>query len=310
MTYGALGSDTGGSIRNPAALCGVVGLKPTYGRVSRHGVVPSSWSLDHAGPMGRSVNDVALMLEVMAGHDPADPTTTRDPIEPYADALARSGGRLPQGLRIGLVREHFFEDLDDSYAERVEEAIEVLGSLGAQIVDLSIPLLSLSETAFAPRGITLAEAYATYEVAFRRDPQAFGEDVAFRLTAGRAITASQYLNAQRMRAMVRAAFAEAMTSCDLLVAPVNAKPAFTIGSTPPEQKVMNTFKLVRTPLLNLTGLPAISVPCGVVDGLPVGLQLIGRPFEESLLLVAARAYEFASPFLEELAANERYLAAS
>jgi aspartyl-tRNA(Asn)/glutamyl-tRNA(Gln) amidotransferase subunit A len=258
--------------------------------------------------MGRTVSDVALMLEAMAGYDPADPTTTRDPVENYGDALAQSEGRLPPGLRVGIVREHFFEDLDDAYAERVEAAIAVLGSLGAQLVELSIP--HLREGLVAQRGISQAEAYATYEVAFRRDPGAFGEDVAFRLTAGSAITASQYLNAQRMRTMVCAAFAEAMRSCDLLVTPMNVRPAFAIGATTPQQTIANTFKLGRSPLLNVTGLPAISVPCGLADGLPVGLQLIGRPFEESLLLVAARAYEFASPFLGELAANERYLAAS
>lgn len=308
MAYGALGSDTGGSIRMPAALCGVVGLKPTYGRVSRAGVVPLSWSLDHCGPMGRTVSDVALMLDAIAGHDPADPTTTSDPVEPYGDAVARSEGRLPRGLRIGIVREHFFEDLDDAYAQRVEEAIAVLGSLGAQFVELTIPYLR--ESLVAQRGISQAEAYATYELALRADPQAFGEDVRFRLMAAKAITASQYLNAQRIRTMARAAFAEAMRSCDLLVTPMNVRPAFVIGSTPPQQAITNTFKLGRAPLLNVTGLPAISVPCGLADGLPVGLQLIGRPFEESLLLVAARAYEFASPFLPELIANERYLAAS
>jgi aspartyl-tRNA(Asn)/glutamyl-tRNA(Gln) amidotransferase subunit A len=305
MAYGALGTDTGGSIRMPAALCGIVGLKPTYGRVSRAGIIGVGWSLDHCGPMGRTVQDVALMLEVMAGHDSADPTTTRDPLESYAAALARSEGRLPSGLRIGIVRRHFFEDLNPAYAERVEDAIGILGSLGARFVELSIP--HLEEGLVAQRGIAQAEAYATYEVAFRRDPEAFGKDLAIRLRAAKAITAAHYLNAQRIRAMVRAAFAESMRSCDVLVAPMNAQPAFTIGATPPEHTIMNTFKLGRATLSNLTGLPAISVPCGLADGLPVGLQLIGRPFEESLLLATAHAYECAFPFTKALAANERYL---
>ncbi|ATY85896.1 Asp-tRNA(Asn)/Glu-tRNA(Gln) amidotransferase GatCAB subunit A [Kyrpidia spormannii] len=300
MGYGALGTDTGGSIRLPAALCGIVGLKPTYGRVSRKGLLPLSWSLDHVGPMTRTVKDAAYLLEVLAGADDGDPSCSRRPVEPYGALVEPMGDRPLKGVRLGVVREYFFEDLDDEIRRAVDRALAVSEDLGAEIVEVTVPWID--EAAVAQRAISQVEGFAVHERWFRSQPELYGEDVRIRLEIGEKIPGYQYVQAQRIRRMFQKAFLKVFDRCDAVVAPTNARPPCGIGEVGPEETVNNIFRLGRTPLFNLLGFPVLSVPCGKTsEGLPVGLQWVGRPFGEASLLGFAHAYEQATPWHREFA---------
>jgi aspartyl-tRNA(Asn)/glutamyl-tRNA(Gln) amidotransferase subunit A len=289
MCYGAPGSDTGGSIRCPAALCGVVGLKPTYGRVPRTGVLPLSWSLDHVGPMTRTVEDSALMLEVMAGHDPADRTSARLPVPVYVRGLHDG----VKGLRLGVPREWFWEPIQVEVEARVREAVAALERLGAEVEEVSLPSL---EQALAPQQLILfAEAAAYHRPYLRTRSHEYGPNVRVRLAQGLFINGADYLDAQRARRLVRREFLTCLEKCDALLTPTVPITAPPVGAEsvrlggvtgPPVQfLVRNTFPF------NLTGLPAVSVPCGLAEGLPVGLQIAGRPWHEAMILRIARAVE-------------------
>lgn len=283
LCYGSLGSDTGGSIRIPAALCGITGLKPTYGRVSRAGVLPLSWSLDHAGPMARTVRDVALLLTAIAGPDPADPAAATVPVPDFTAGL-EDGVR---GLRIGLPRAYFFEQLDDDVARAVEAAVDVLRTEGAEVREVSVPHLDVAAAAFAP--IISAEAAAYHQRWLRERPQDYGEDVRQRLFQGLLYPAVDYVNAQRARRRVLDGFLQALKEVDVLITPtvpVTAPPIPGPAVATPNPLTRCTFPV------NLTGLPALSLPCGVDrQGLPVGLQIIGRPFDEGTVLRVGHAYQ-------------------
>ena len=286
MCLGSLGSDTGGSIRIPASLCGIAGLKPTYGRVSRAGALPLSWSMDHVGPMAKTVRDCALLLGVIAGYDARDPASTDVPVGDYLGGL-EEGAR---GLRVGLPRRYFFEQVEPQVQAAVEEAARTLQSEGAAVRDIEIEEIELA----GPLGATIlaSEASAYHQRWLRERPDDYGEDVRLRLTAGELYPAAAYINAQRMRGRVRDSFLRTLADVDVLLAPA------TPITAPPIQGFTTEFRVNLTRFttpINLIGLPSLSVPCGFdSSGLPVGMQLIGRPFEEALVVRAGRAYERAT----------------
>jgi aspartyl-tRNA(Asn)/glutamyl-tRNA(Gln) amidotransferase subunit A len=290
LCFGSLGSDTGGSIRIPAALCGIVGLKPTYGRVSRHGVFPLSWSLDHVGPMTRTVADAALMLQVIAGHDRHDPTTRTAVVPDYSVALTRD----IEGARLGIPQEFYFEQLDAEVRDSVRAAIQTLERAGAQVEEVSLPLSKYA--AAAGRIISLAESAEIHEQFLKTHIADYAPDVRAGLLAGQLVLGKHYLKAQRLRSLIRQEMAAALRRVDVLVTPTVPIPAPRSGQTMVDighETVNITWALSRlTHPANLAGFPAISVPCGLSLGeLPIGLQLIGRPFAEATVLQLAYAYE-------------------
>jgi len=285
LTVGALGSDTGGSIRGPAAFCGIVGLKPTYGRVSRAGVVTLSWTLDHTGPMTRTVEDCALMMQTLAGYDAADPASSREPVADYAATL-RAGIR---GLRVGVPRDYFFNDVKREVTGAFETAMGALRELGAEVRDVSIPSIWAAPAFMV---IMLTEAFAYHARDLRERPELYGEVLREKMMAGALFTSDEYVQAQRLRARLRADMHHALTEVDVLAtptAPVTA-PAFAAVLDP-------NFPFGRSNMapFNMTGLPTLALPCGFSpSGLPISLQLAGRPFDEATVLRAGHAYEQAT----------------
>ena len=283
---GALGSCTGGSIRGPASLCGIVGLKPTYGRVSRFGVVTLSWSQDHAGPMTWTVEDAAYMLQAIAGYDPKDPTSSRAPVPDYSLSLKED----VRGLKIGLPRHYFFDPdpgVSPEVVATVEKAIADLEQMGAEVQEVTLP--SLEYVRAANTVIMVSEAYAYHEPNLKSRPADFGEIVRARFRIGGLLSASDYLQAQRVRSWARRDFAAALQKVDLLATPTMTQPAPAFEGYDPLATVRGRS---FTAPFNVTGLPAISVPCGFTDaGLPVGMQLAGKPFDEPGIIQAAYAYQ-------------------
>jgi len=285
--FAALGTDTGGSIRIPAALCGITGLKPTFGRVSRRGVIPLSWSLDHVGPIARTVEDCALVLQALAGPDPLDASSAAEPVPDYAAAL--DGG--VEGLRIGMPGEFFFDRVDPDVEKGVREAIAVLQGMGASVHEVSLP--HIAEAAAALTAVMLPEALAYHQKRLAERPADYGEDIRYRLELGATFTALHYVQGQRFREMIVAAWRdEVFNKVDLLAMPTTLGVAVEIETG----DLSATFKLIRnTNPLNLLGVPAISVPCGFTEGrLPIGLQLAGRWWDEGTVLRAAHAYQGAT----------------
>lgn len=295
--FGSVGSDTGGSIRIPAALCGIVGLKPTYGRVSLRGAIPLAWTLDHAGPMARTVRDAALLLSAIAGFDPADPVSADVPVDDYLRDI-ESGLR---GLRIGIVRGRFFTRLKESEqpAPEVDAAVRaataVLEREGAQIEEVELPRVDeLRNTQLVIIG-TEAAAFHRQRILEQRD--GFGADVASRIELGLTRTGAEYASARRTKDELRRAYALALAGWDAIVLP-------TTPITAPRREGQDAVAAAATLTaytspFNVTGLPAISVPCGFDEaGLPIGLQLVARPWAEARLLRVARAYERATSWHE------------
>ena len=285
LCMGSLGSDTGGSIRGPASLCGIVGLKPTYGRVSRSGVVPLSWSLDHCGPMTWTVEDSALMLQAIAGYDPNDPTTSHTAVPDYSASLKDD----VKGLTIGVPRRYYFDKQngDPETLSLVEKALGVLEGMGARLVEVTIP--SLEYAWIANMVIMLGEAFAYHRKNLRSQPENFGEIVRMRFYLGGLFSAGDYVQAQRARNRVKREMAQTLQEVDVLVTPTSFRPAATLKEFDPVALIMSPS---FTSPFNQAGLPAISIPCGFNDaGLPIGLQIAGRPFDESTVLRVAEAYE-------------------
>jgi len=285
LTIGALGTDTGGSIRLPAAFSGIAGLKPTYGRVSRAGILPLAWTLDHAGPMARSVEDCAYLLQALAGHDPADPTSSRASVPDYVAALTPD----VRGVRIGVPRAYFLEDLDPDMEAAFADALTVLQELGATIRTVEIPSI---EVASAGLLIMLVEAFAYHEPNLRATPERYGDVLREKFLAGALFTGAEYVQAQRLRRRLCAEIDEILMTVDVLATPTARGPAtaFTVVLDP-------TFGFPRYNTLpfNLTGQPALAVPCGFSrSGLPLSLQLAGRAFEEATVLRVGHAYEAAT----------------
>ena len=294
LAFGALGSDTGGSIRLPAACCGIVGLKPTYGRVSRAGVMPLSWSLDHVGPMTRSVRDAALMLEAMAGHDPLDATSSRRPIgSPVADLDAPV-----RGLRLAMPDNYYFDGVTADVRAAVESAARTLESLGARVERVRLPdpapLIDVANVLARSESSTIHARLA------RERPHELGAAVRARLEIGFHISAHDYLQAGRLRARLARTFvAEVFADVDAVLAPTipEPPPLMAAVTAPPVDEVvrrMGRFSRLTRPF-NALGLPVLSVPAGFTgDGRPLGLQIAGRPFDEATVLRLGHAWEQAS----------------
>ncbi len=290
LCMGSLGSDTGGSIRYPASLCGLVGMKATYGRVSSYGVVPLSWSLDHCGPMTWTVEDNAYMLQAIAGYDPNDPTTSAAPVPDFASALRND----VKGLVLGIPREYFF-DADYLHPEQlaaVEEAIKVLEGLGAKTKVIELPDMEPLNAAFSC--VIMAEAYAYHENNIRTRGDEYGY-IAPRIRTGAFYSAADYIQSQRIRRLTQREYAKVMTEVDAIVTPTWQGPATRFDEIVPGAPLTKGF----TWIFNFNGMPALTVCCGFSSsGLPLGLQIAGRLFDESTILRAAHAYERSTPWHE------------
>lgn len=309
----ALGSDTGGSIRQPAALCGVVGLKPTYGRVSRYGLVAFASSLDQVGPITKDVTDAAIMMNVIAGYDPLDSTSANVPVPDYMKALKKKDVKK---LRIGLPNEYFGEGLNPEVEHAVRTAVDVLKELGGEIKEISLPTTRAAVAAYyliataeassnlarydgIKYGLRTKQSNDLLDMYMKTRQEGFGPEVKRRIMLGTYALSAGYYDAyygkaQAVRTLIRRDFDAAFKDVDLIVTPVTPTCAFKLG-----EKVQNPLEMylsdIYTISVNLAGIPAISIPCGFsTAGLPIGLQLIGRPFEEDLVFRGAHAYEQAA----------------
>jgi len=313
LAAGGLGTDTGGSIRQPAAFCGIVGLKPTYGRVSRYGLVAFGSSLDHIGPFARDVTDAALLLAAMAGADPRDATCLEAPVPDYVAALARG----VRGLRLGLPDEYFIDGMDPEVERAVRDALDVLRGLGATVERVSLPTTrhalatyyviapaeassNLARYDGVKHGLRVTGATDLIEMSSRTRAAGFGAEVKRRIMLGTYVLSAGYYEAyygraQKVRTLVRRDFEAAFGRVDLIVAPMTPNVAFKHGEKEdPLSMYLNDVFAVPA---DMTGLPAISVPCGFsAEGLPIGLQFIGKALDEPTLLRAAHAYEQATPW--------------
>ncbi len=309
----ATGTDTGGSIRQPASLCGFTGLKPTYGLVSRYGMIAFASSLDQAGPMAKSAEDCALMMNVMAGFDERDSTSLNRPKEDYTRGLANMTGEQPlKGLRIGLPKEYFAEGLDAGVAKVVQDAIAEYKKLGATIVDISLPNTQLSIPVYyvlAPAeassnlsrydGVRYGHRTAEYDdlmdMYMKSRAEGFGAEVKRRILIGTYVLSAgyydaYYLKAQQIRRLIAQDFTEAFKQCDVIMGPTAPSTAFKAGEKADDPVAMY-LQDVYTIATNLAGLPGMSIPAGFSNGLPVGLQLMGNYFDEARMLDVAHAYQ-------------------
>lgn len=296
MCWGAMGTDTGGSIRLPAAVNGIVGMRPTYGRVSNNGIIPLAWSMDTAGPMTRTVKDCALMFSVIAGHDPADPTTAKTPVHDYLGGLDDG----IKGLRIGVVPDYFFRHLQPPVYSAIKAALATFKDLGAQITEVAIK--NIHGNISAQLTIESCEPSAYHQRWLRERPQDYGEDVRTLLEVGEMLLATQYLQAQRYRTLLRQEFMDAFRQVDVFVCPTLPFTATRVGDMKViiedgiEEDMLSAI-MQFTGVPSLTGLPSLAVPCGFdPDGLPVGMQIIGRPFDEATLFRVGAAYQGVTSF--------------
>lgn len=290
LALAATGSDTGGSIRIPSSCCGVVGIKPTYGRSSRYGVFTLCWSLDHTGPMTKSVEDAALTLQPLAGYDPNDPASADVPVPDYSKALAFD----VRGVRLGIPREYFFDQADFEVEAAVSKAIQVLEGLGARAEEVSIP--SMKYAASAALLIYLSEALAYHEPYYQTRPDEYTDLTRTFLDLGNYVLAKDYIHAQQLRRRLLKEVEAVFQRVDVLVTPTLpiAAPKIGQGTVLVRGKEEGTFgTLLRfTEPFNLTGLPALSLPCGFSrENLPIGLQIVGKPFDEAMVLRVGHAYE-------------------
>ncbi|NVK41485.1 MAG: Asp-tRNA(Asn)/Glu-tRNA(Gln) amidotransferase subunit GatA [Oceanospirillaceae bacterium] len=316
----ATGTDTGGSIRQPAALCGITGLKPTYGRVSRYGMIAFASSLDQAGPMARSAEDCALMLGVMAGFDPLDSTSVEREVPDYSLTLNDS----LEGLRIGLPKEYFSADLNPAIAEQVQHAVREFEKLGASVKEISLPNTGLAVPAYyiiAPAeassnlsrfdgvryGYRCEDPKDLEDLYKRSRGEGFGDEVKRRIMVGTyALSAgyydAYYRKAQQVRRLIQQDFICALADVDVIMGPTTPQPAFRLGekTSDPVQMYMED---IYTLALNLAGLPGMSIPCGQSNGLPVGLQIIGDYFSEAKLLNVAHRFQQATDWHKQAPAS-------
>ncbi len=312
----ALGTDTGGSIRQPAACCGIVGLKPTYGRVSRYGVIAFASSLDQVGPMTKDTTDCALMLEAIAGHDPADSTSVPAPVPSYASGL---DGNV-KGLKAGIPKEYFIPGMQPDIEQAVRDAIRQLEKSGMEIVEVSLPhteyavaVYYLIATAEASSNLARydgmrygyrAQAKDLTETYFKTRQEGFGAEVKRRIMLGTyALSAgyydAYYLKAQKVRALIKRDFEAAFEKCDVIVTPTAPTTAFEVGEKTADPLAMYLSD-VFTISVNLAGLPGLSLPCGLdAEKMPIGLQIIGKHFDEATMLKVAHAYEQSTAWHKE-----------
>lgn len=288
----AIGTDTAGSIRNPASMCGIVGMKPTYGLVSRRGVVPLAFSLDHVGPMTRTVRDNALLLDLIAGHDPADPGSCNRAAGGYTARLKQD----LKGMRIGVIRHYYTQDMqaDAEMAAGIEAALEVFEQLGATVQE--VRTAPLEEFVACNRILLTAEAFAIHESWMRERPQDYGALARERIMAGMFVRAADYINATRVRRKLTAQFHALFDTVDVMVTLSSMDPACRIDDI---KEIERTYPRQARMPFNVTGSPAISVPSGFSQaGLPLSIQLVGKPFDEARLYQLAYAYEQATPWHE------------
>lgn len=291
LTFGALGTDTSGSVRIPAALCGVLGLKPTYGRISKYGVIPLADSLDHVGILARSSLDCALILQEIAGHDPLDESSSAEALESFQGNIAQS----IKGMKIGLPNTYFLEDVSSEVLESFEAFCKNLSSLGATLEDISISNLEIVRDTWAP--IRMSEATAYHSNWLRTREKDYGADVLSMLKRGENYTAVDYIMAQKNKRRITESFIAAFDRVDVLITPTVATTAPKIGASTVSLGNKKTYDLYSllgklTLPFNVTGLPALAVPSGLSkEGLPMSVQLIGAPFKESTILQIAHHYE-------------------
>lgn len=282
LAVAATGSDTGGSIRVPASFCGIVGLKPTYGRVSRHGVIALSWSLDHAGPMTRTVRDCAMLLNVMAGYDPRDPNSARVPVPDFTEGLTKG----VKGLVLGVPPNHYFGELDADVEAAVRRALRTLEGLGARLEPVALPHAGDLQPIYSV--IMAAEAFGAHASRLRSQWAEYGPRARRRIACGAFYSAAEYQQAVQIRQMWIQELDEVMQRVDALVMPTLPYPAFTLETQqagPPDSSW-------GTRQFNLSGHPAVSIPCGFTSaGLPVGLQIAAKAFDEATMFRVAYAYE-------------------
>ena len=288
----AIGTDTGGSVRNPASMCGVAGMKPTYGLVSRRGVVPLAYSLDHVGPLTRTVRDNALMLDLMAGHDPLDPGSSAHAVGGYTQQLDQG----VKGLRIGVIRHFYTRDMvaDPEVTTGIDAAVGILASLGAKVSE--IQTAPLGEYLAVNRTILTSEAFAAHENWMRERPQDYGALARERLMAGAFVRAADYINATRVRSKMAEAFHALFSDIDVVVTASSMDPPCR---TDDPKAVETTYgRQARAPF-NVTGSPALSIPVGFTQsGLPLGIQIVGKPYDEATIYGVAGAYEDATGWVK------------
>jgi aspartyl-tRNA(Asn)/glutamyl-tRNA(Gln) amidotransferase subunit A len=289
-----MGRDTGGSIRIPASVCGTVGLKPTYGRVSRRGVASLSWSLDHVGPLTRTVRDAAIVMDAIAGYDRADPASVDVPVPDFTAQLDAGVA----GLTIGIPVNYYTERVDPEVADAAAAAVTVLVGQGAQVREVEIPLPEyILPTEWA---IMLPEASAYHQEMLREKADLYNDDVRMFLEVGELVLATDYIKALRARTLIQQQWREMFEGIDVLIAPTLPTPAVPVANTevtwPDGSTEQATDAYVRfSAPANVTGLPSLSVPCGFTEaGLPIGMQIYGRPFAETTLLTVGQAYESAT----------------
>lgn len=308
MTFAALGSDTGGSIRQPAALCGVVGLKPTYGRVSRFGLIAFGSSFDQIGPLTKTVEDAAILTNIISGHDPKDSTSAPQPVPDFMRALKRD----VKSLRIGLPKEYFIEGIDPEVEKSVRQAAEVYKKLGATIKTINLPHTEYAVAVYYI--VAVAEASSNLgrfdgveyglrvpakdlrEMYFETRDQGFGQEAKRRILLGTFVLSAgyyeaYYLKGQKVRTLIRQDFEKAFQEVDVILSPTSPTPAFRIGEKTADPLAMYLSDIFTIPA-NHAGIPAMSVPCGFTSsGLPIGMQLMARPFDEAALFHAGYAFE-------------------
>jgi aspartyl-tRNA(Asn)/glutamyl-tRNA(Gln) amidotransferase subunit A len=290
LCFAATGTDTGGSVRAPAAVNGIAGIKPSYGRVSKAGITVLSWSLDHPGPLAKTVNDLAILLRIMSGADPKDPHTKNLPVPDYTQSL---GGDI-HGIRVGLPSNFFFDDVEAGVGDAVTRAVQTLEKQGAKIIPIAIPGIDGLIDSWLAIGV--AEAAAYHQQSFRTKADLYGEDVRLLLETGELTLATTYINAQRARFAWQSSLKEAMREVDVIVTPTLPNTAMKVGQKTSkigskEESVFAVSARFCAPF-NMAGLPAASVPCGfAANGLPIGLQIVGKAFDEETVLKLAHAFE-------------------
>jgi aspartyl-tRNA(Asn)/glutamyl-tRNA(Gln) amidotransferase subunit A len=299
----AMGTDTAGSIRIPSALCGTVGLKPTYGRVSRRGITPLSWTLDHPGPLSRDVSDAALVLAATAGHDPVDPASVDVPVPDYLFGLDRG----VDGVRVGIPSNYYFDRVSPDVDGAVRAAASVLEGAGARLCEVTIPYAD--QILSAEWAIMLPEASAYHQSTLRSSAELYQPDVRMLLEAGELILATDYIKALRVRALMQRAWKAMFEEIDVLLTPGMPVAAPMVGAETHEwpdgtTEDVTTLLVRLTSPTDLTGLPTLAVPVGFdADGLPLGMQITGRPFDEQTVLQVGQAYQAATDTVGRIAGD-------